>query len=401
MHAIRAVSFLNGATLGVLLPFVAVLLAERGASPGAIGALLATASVAFVLSVPGWGHIGDAVLGRRRTLALSAFGAAAAILIAGSPIPAAIASAAFVGFYALYSAWAPLADALAVNALTDHSRQYGRIRVIMSFAFATASLVAGLVYDMTGYGASFLLCALLATALGVAALFAPDVARADLDAVARGSRRRGSFAVALRIQPRLWAVLVAILLVHIGMAATYTFLPLRMVDLGASSREIALLVSVSAFVEIPAMLVVGELAARVGIRFVVACSVLIYAGVFAALMVIHEPDLIILVRAATGFAFAGLWVGNVLTMAVLLPPRLQGTGQGLYQVTGYGLAAVVANVGGGILYERIGATALFGAATVLALLALVITLVAFPRAGERVAREEDFDRPLPLSPTSA
>lgn len=401
MRAIRTVSFLNGAALGVFLPFVAVLLAERGVEPSVIGAVMAAGSVAFVLSVPTWGHVADVILGRRRALAVSGFGAAAAVLIAGSPLPLAVAAVGFVGFYAFESAWAPLGDALAVNAITDHSRQYGRIRLINSFGFAAVSLLAGVIYGTTGYGASFVLCAVLASALGVAALFAPDVERVDLAAVDGGSRARGSFAVALRLQPRLWGVLFAILLVHIGMIAAFTYLPLRIRDLGGGASEVALLASVSAFVEIPAMLVVGALTARVGIRVVVAGSMLAYAASYAAWAVLEDPTLIIAVRAVTGLSFAGLWVGSVLTMAVLLPPRLQATGQGLFQVTGYGLAAVIANVGGGILYERVGATAVFGIATILAVIAVVVALAVFPRVGARVAREEDFERPLPLPPTPA
>ncbi len=401
MPAIRAISLLNGATVGVFLPFVAVILAGRGASPGAIGALLAVTSVAFVVSVPAWGHIGDVVLGRRRALAVSALGAAAASLIAGSPAPGFVAVVAFVAFYAFYSAWAPLTDALVVNALTDHSRQYGRIRVMMSLSFAVMSLLAGALYGVTGYDAAFVLCAALACVLGVTALLAPDVARADLMAADAGRAARGSFAVALRLQPRLWGVLAAILLVHVGMASSYTFLSLRIVDLGAGPEEVALLVSVAAFVEIPAMLLVGGLVARVGIRIVVAGCVLLYAVFLATLVVVTDPMVIIAVRAVTGIAFAGLWVSNVLTMAVLLPPRLQATGQGLYQVTGFGLAAVIANVGGGIIYERIGATAVFGVASVLAIVALVVTLFVYPRTGARVAREEDFEPVLPLSTTSA
>jgi MFS family permease len=104
---------------------------------------------------------------------------------------------------------------------------------------------------------------------------------------------------------------------------------------------------------------------------------------------------------ATGFAFAGLWVGSVLTMAVLLPPRLQATGQGLYQLTGFGLAAVIANVGGGLLFGAFGSAIVFAIATVLGVLAGILALAVFPSTGEQVAREEDFERPLPFPATPA
>jgi PPP family 3-phenylpropionic acid transporter len=237
--------------------------------------------------------------------------------------------------------------------------------------------------------------------LGLAALRAPDVDRADLERVTGGHVRGGSFGTALRIQPRLWPVLATLLLVHVGIIAGFTYLPLRLVELGGGPSDVALLAGVSAFAEIPAMLVVGSIAARIGIRGLIAASILVYAACFAAWTVLDSPVAIIASRIATGFSFAGLWVGSVLTMAVLLPPRLQATGQGLYQLVGFGLGAVIANIGGGIVYGAFGSEVLFGIATVIALVAAILAYAFFPRTGEQVAREEDFERRLPLPATPA
>ncbi len=50
----------------------------------------------------------------------------------------------------------------------------------------------------------------------------------------------------------------------------------------------------------------------------------------------------------------------VLTIATLLPDRLQGTGQSLYQTMAFGLAAIIADVGGGLVYGTQGYAAVFG-----------------------------------------
>jgi SET family sugar efflux transporter-like MFS transporter len=191
-------------------------------------------------------------------------------------------------------------------------------------------------------------------------------------------------------------VLLALLLVHIGIIAGFTYLPLRLLELGGGPSDVALLAGVSAFAEIPAMLVVGAIAARIGIRGLIAGSIFLYAACFASWIVLDSPVLIIATRIATGFAFAGLWVGSVLTMAVLLPPRLQATGQGLYQLTGFGIAAVIANIAGGLLYGAFGFAIVFTIAAVLAVAAGILAFAVFPRTGEHVAREEDFERRLPF-----
>jgi MFS family permease len=88
-------------------------------------------------------------------------------------------------------------------------------------------------------------------------------------------------------------------------------------------------------------------------------------------------------------------------MAVLLPPRLQATGQGLYQVTGFGFAAVLANIGGGVLYGGFGSAVVFGVATACAVAAGLLAFLVFPRRGERIAREEEDGLPLPFPATPA
>jgi PPP family 3-phenylpropionic acid transporter len=400
MRAIRAVFLANGISLGVFFPFTAVILSTRGFSPFEIGVISAISSAAFTIAVPAWGHLADVVLGRRNALVICALTAAGAVFLAGAPIPALGVAACFVAFSLFESGWGPLCDALAVNAVKDRTRDYARVRLLSSVGFASSSAAAGLLYDRAGYGPAFALCAGFAVGMAVAARLTPDVPRANLAAEPSGTSRGGSMAVAFRVQPRLRGVLAALLLIHIGIIAGFTFLPLRIVALGGSPADVALSASVSAFAEIPAMLLAATIAARVGLRGLMAGSALLYAACFVAWMVLDSPLVIVATRFASGFAFAGLWVGAVLTMAILLPPRLQATGQGLYQVTAFGVAAVVANFVGGQVYAVLGSTALFAGAAVLAVAAALLALAVFPHAGAARVLEDDLAASLPfMAPT--
>ncbi len=87
-------------------------------------------------------------------------------------------------------------------------------------------------------------------------------------------------------------------------------------------------------------------------------------------------------------------------MAVLLPPRLQATGQGLYQVTAFGVAAIVADLVGGPVYAGLGSGALFAGAAALTVAGAILSLVVFPRAGVARAPEVDPGASLPaMAPT--
>jgi len=307
MRAIRAVFIANGIAQGIFFPFVAVILSSRGFSPVEIGVITAMSSAAFTIAVPAWGHLADVVLGRRSALVIAALAAAAVMVLAGSPIPALVVAACFVVFSLFESGWGPLADALAVNAVADRARDYARVRLLSSMGFAVSSAGVGLLYDRTGYGPAFGLCAAFAVALAIAARLTPDLPRADLARHAPGRARGGSMAVALQVQPRLRSVLVALFLVHIGIIAGFTYLPLRVVALGGNPFDVALVSSVGAFAEIPAMLLVGSVAARIGLRGLVAGSALLYAACFVGWAVLDSPTLIIATRFVSGIAFAGLW----------------------------------------------------------------------------------------------
>jgi PPP family 3-phenylpropionic acid transporter len=375
-----------GVALGVFYPFLAVILAGFGFSAGEIGAIASIGAIGFTIAVPAWGHLADVRLGRPRTLQLCAIGGGLVILALLLPWPALVIAILFAVFWIFESSWQPLADAITVNALAG--RDYGRIRLLSSLSFALASIVAGFLYNVTGYGAASVLLALAALAVAVAAAWVPDVERADLAAHSRragvspaGSShalRSGSTGVALRVAPRLWLVLTAVGMLFVGIIGGFTFLPLRIEDLGGSPSDIALSSGGAAAAEIPSMFIAAAVARRIGLRGMFVGSALIYAVCLIAWTVSEAPIAIIVARTFSGIGFAGVTVAVVMTIAALLPPDLQATGQSLFQTTAFGIAAIMANIVGGILYDSLGHVAVFGSGAAMALAAAALGWFAFP-----------------------
>jgi MFS transporter, PPP family, 3-phenylpropionic acid transporter len=380
--ALRLLVLFVGAALGVLYPFIPVILAERGFSPAQIGLVASIGAIGFTLAAPGWGHVADVRLGRSRTLQVCAIGGAAAAGALLGAWPPVIIAVLFMAYWIFESAWQPLSDALTVNHVDR--RGYARVRAVTSLAFALATIGAGFLYDVTGYQLAFVLTIGLALGMALAAGFVPDVRRAELPGpTATGhdahAGRFGSAGLAFRVAPRLAWVLVAVMILHVAIISGFTFLPLRLSDLGSPPSDVALSAGVSALSEIPAMLVAGAVAARIGLRGMFVCSALIYAAATASWTVLSAPSLIIATRAFTGVAFAWMVVGVVLTIAKLLPRELQGTGQTLYQTVGFGVGAIIANIIGGLLYQSIGSAAVFGLGTALSLSAAALGWWVFPR----------------------
>lgn len=172
MIALHVLVTALGVGLGVLYPFVSVILADLGFSPGEIGLISSLGAVGFTIAVPAWGHLADVLLGRPRTLQLCAIGGGATIAALLLPVPPPVVIGLFLLFWVFESAWQPLADALTVNAL--RGRDYARVRLFSSLGFSVAAILAGQLYDRTGYVAAFVLFAAAAGAMAVAAAFLPD-----------------------------------------------------------------------------------------------------------------------------------------------------------------------------------------------------------------------------------
>jgi MFS transporter, PPP family, 3-phenylpropionic acid transporter len=390
--ALHALVTSLGVSLGVLFPFLSVILADRGFDPSEIGLIMSAGAVAFTVAIPMWGHLADVRFGRPRTLQLCAIGSAAAVIWLVFPVPWWLVIVLLLVWWIFESALQPLSDAITVTTL--RGRDYGRVRLFTSLGFAVGVVASGFLYDRTGYAPAFVLFAVGAAVMVVATSFLPDIGRADLAAhrrqasagasSARPGRehrtwRFGSAGVALRIAPRLGVVLLASGLLHFGIISGFTYLPLRIEDLGGSPSDVALSAGLSAAVEIPSMLVLGVAAQRFGLRAVFTTSALLYMGALLSWTVIDVPLVLVATRAVTGVGFSGVVVGMVLTMATLLPDDLQATGQALFQTASFGVAAILANVIGGVLYQAAGPVTLFTLGAVLALAAAVVGWLSFPR----------------------
>ncbi len=381
MRRIRALFLANGASVAVFGPFASVILAGQGLDAAAIGLLTALTAIAFVASITVWGHLGDVVLGRGRALQVAILGAAVMLIVFMLPIPAALVALAFVGYAAFNGAAGPLSDALAVNALDDPARQYGWIRAHASGGFTVAIVALGILYGFTGYWPVPILFLLVAIAIALLAGGVPDVGLATLAA----HRRGGAIREALATEPALVPLLIAVGVANVGVFAGFTFLSLRIVELGGGAPEIALSSAVAAAAEVGAMVLAGRLVPSIGLRSLFALSSLLYVVSLTLWVVLDSPATIIASRIVSGAGFSGLWIASVMAIQRLLPPRLQGSGQALISMTTFGLAAFVADALGGYAYAQAGPAVLFGGSAVLSVVGALAGLRAFPARGTRRA----------------
>jgi PPP family 3-phenylpropionic acid transporter len=379
--ALRILFLASGSALGFVFPFMALILFERGFDVVGVGLIAGVSAAVSTVALPVYGHVADVVIGRRRALQIAAIVGIGAFAITGAPLAGLLLSLCVVVFWVASTSFNPLVDALAVNALRDPQRDYASLKLLSSLGFASGTVGAGLLYQQAGYDLSVVLYAAAALVVIGAAIPAPDVRRTELQpdaaggeraSVAPSSGRFGSVGLALRTAPRLPGALLAIGLVHLTIITAFTFLTVRLDELGGGPTAVALATGAAAFVEVPAFFLAGRLARRMSLAAMFLVGSAIYSSVVLTWVVMDQPVIIVASRAVTGIGYALFHTASVVTIARLLPRHLQATGQLLFQMVSGGLAALVASAGGGILYAAGGAALVFGLAGAIGLVGAAV-----------------------------
>jgi len=377
MTPIRLIFLVLGMALGSYLPFSAVIQSGKGFDPIGIGMVGAVGAMLAVVAAPVWGHLGDVALGRRRVLQLAGAGAAVALIVYGFAGGTLVLAALWVTAGLFASTTNPTADAVAVVVVRQvPGGSFARLRVLLSFGFGATAIAVGVLYDRAGYGAApfvaagaFILLAVMAASIG-------DPPRDAAMRVSAG-RRGGATSAAFAAQPRLPLVLLTFGLGMMGMIAAFSWLPLRIAELGGSPADVALAAGLESFAEVPAFIVAGLVATRIGLRALYAMSAVLMGACVLTLALLSDPALMIAVRLLNGVAYAGITVASVSALGVLLPASLQSTGQGLSAMTG-SVVSVLLGAVGGTIYQVAGAPALFGVTGVLTLVAAVLAWFVLP-----------------------
>ncbi|MFL5962452.1 MAG: MFS transporter [Gaiellaceae bacterium] len=386
LRRVQVLFTLVGVAEAAILPFLPIVLKDRGLSAAEIGVVLAVAALAGFVSTPLWGHVADGRLGAEHALVLASVAAALAAL------PLVLAHSFFaltivvVLVTAARSAMASLTDAIALEHLGDDRAQYGRVRLWLSLGWAISACVWGIVLQ-TGsldwlpwiYAACVLVVAFAAHSVGGG--------RTVHDPTLPGARRAMLFALA--------PFLLSLLLLFAAFSATFSFVSIRIRELGGGLFVVGAATALQAIAEAPVMRITPRLNRVLGHRALYVVGSLFFIVSFAAWAFLDDPLAIALVKLVAGVGFALVYVGSVLLVDDLVPPALRGTGQGLAKAVTFGLSPILGSLAGGAIYDYAGPRALFLACAAAALVAAtsVSVIAARGRAARVPAPEPDSRNP--------
>lgn len=352
---------LVGVAEAALLPFLPIVLKDRGLSPAEIGVVLALAALTAFVATPVWGYAADRRLGPEKTVVVASVASAVAIVPLALVHGFAGLAVAAMTVTAARSPLAGLSDAVALDHLGAAARaDYGRVRLWQSIGWAVAACVWGALLQ-TGsirllpavYIPSMLALAVSAASLGVAPIVRerPEV----------GSRR----AMIRSLAP----FLVSLLLLFSAFSATFSFVSVRIADLGGGLFVVGFATALQAAAEAPVMRATPWLGRVLSHRAMYVTGCAFFAAAFAAWAFLDSAVPIALVKLVAGIGFALAYVGMVVVVDDLAPPILRGTAQGIARAVSFGLAAIVGSLAGGAVYDYAGPRVLFLGCTAAAIAA--------------------------------
>lgn len=371
---VRRAFLLVGVADGTLLPFIPLYLLERGLNATAIGAVLAGMALVWLFAALACGYVADRRFPPERillagTAAASALGLVLALAQDGASL------ALMILVLTLARSPLTLLDAIALRRLRTMSRTgYARIRLRMSAGWTASAVLSGIAYDVFGLKLAPLLYAPLTAvvALSVWRSLKPDVAVADPEAsdFMPGPIRLNAIPLAM------FAFLASALLLGVSLAATQNFVTLQIDVLGGGALLIGAAAAFQSLTEIPTMGYTHVLSRRLSHRALYAIGCGIYLVVFVLWGVISNPLAVALLKLPVGVAFALTYVASVTIANELTPARLRATGQALMKSTMFGLAPIAGALGGGLVYQTVGARLMFlGSTLVIAAAAAIMVAV--------------------------
>jgi MFS family permease len=360
LRRVQVLFTLVGIAEASILPFLPIVLQDHGLSAAEIGVVLSVAALAGFVSTPLWGHAADGRLGAEHALVVASVAAAVAAMPLALAHSLLALTIVVVLITAARSAMASLTDAIALEHLGDDRAQYGRVRLWLSLGWAISACVWGLALQWGSLG--WLPWIYVACVLLVAfAAYAVGGGRTLHDRSPAGTRR----AMLIALAP----FLVSLLLLFAAFNATFSFISLRIRDLGGGLFVVGAATALQALAEAPVMRITPRLNRVLGHRALYVVGSLFFIVSFVAWAFLDDPLAIALVKLVAGIGFALVYVGSVLLVDDLVPAALRGTGQGLAKAVTFGLSPILGSLAGGAIYDYAGPRALFLACAGAALVA--------------------------------
>jgi len=364
--------FFQYLVMGVIGPYLAVFLYEKGYSGAQIGLLLGAMPITILIFQPLWSYLSDVFNTRKRLLLFGSIGAGLAALGLGYAPSFWVAFICAVLLAAMQAPLMPISNALVLDYLEETQKpdDYSLIRLWGSLAFAVSSMLIGglfidqlLVYFAWLVAVMYFLQAGLSLSLSEWGLEYSHSDFKRLDFLTKNP----SFAVFL-----LGSVFIG---ATINVVLNYQTLFLQFI--GASSWMVGSTIALQALIEMPMMAAVPFLLKHFSMRRIIFVGAMVLPIRWFLYIFIENPNWVLPTQILHSVAVVGFMVIGVSFIDKHISPKWRATGQGLYNAATSGIGAAIGAGLAGVIFDRYDIRAVWLLNLIFGLIGLGLLMISF------------------------
>lgn len=359
------------AFFGAFQPYFALYLKSIGLAAGRIAVLMSLGQFMRLLAPLLWSWLADSG-GRRVRIVVASTAASLAsfsVVFLTQDFAGLLVGMAVLHFF--WSASLPLVEALTLGHLAASPERYGRIRLWGSVGFIAAVMGVGYLLDSMPIGSQLWVCWALLLGTFLSTLTLAEV-KEHVGQVA------GPILDVLR-QRKVAFLFAAGLMMTAAHGALYVFYSIHLVAHGYGKTLVGLLWTLGVVAEIVVFLLMPRISALVSMRrILLACFALAVLRFMLIGWTVEFIGLLVLAQLLHGASFGAHHAATMAALNRWFMPGQQARAQALYGSVAYGAGGMGGALLAGALWESVGPGITFSAASLLALIGMILVWRGVP-----------------------
>ena len=358
LWSIRAYYFVTIGAGGFIFPFITLFYRQQGLSGVEIGWLGTIQAAIGLFAAPIWGRWSDRLNKPRQLLQVALIGSAVFHFLLGQQeqfwtIALLVAATSLV-----MAGWMPLSDNLAVDVAEGvPGTGFGSIRLWGSLGWTIVTAVAGRLIEAFSLGIIFI-GYVVGMIGGVFTLFLVPNPKVDEPDPTVAPEPASNLRQALHIitqSKRLMGLAFGLGASWLLSSTVFSFEPIYMSELGASTSVIGMANALNAAVELPAMLWADKLVKRYTPGRLLRWALVLQMVRMAAVLIYPSVETLVAMRMVLGIQYSFFAVGLVAYINAFSPKTYRATMMALYGITLRNLMTMVGSPLTGMVFDAAGA----------------------------------------------
>jgi oligosaccharide:H+ symporter len=338
-------------------PFLSSYYTKAGISAVNIGLLLTIAPITAIFIQPIWAILSDKTGRKKDVLSLVAFGSAVAIFCyyIGNSFRTFLIATVLLSIFT--SSLVPLNDAITIQCTKKYQMDFSKIRMGGTIGYAIVVIFAGYIVKQKP-SLQFVLGSMGFLLLFVFIRLLPknevDIKRnkTDQSDVPLKPKSKVSFFAIFESKQIIFMLLFA-LVSQIGLSFNYSFIGVYMTNLGLSEGIIGVINCISAFSELPVLLLINWIMRKFdSFKVIIFSCLLVCVRIFT--ITGGNVYFIILSQIMHGFTFMTIYYSCAIFISQNVKPENQSKGQSALSIVQGGVASIIGNIVGGLLVDSFG-----------------------------------------------